>query len=246
MQSIFKPSIMEYLSKSIEDTPLVSDFTCSQPRLKQPLVGPESHEVHSDWTLIFHYKTQPCLQTCCEQWSSCWGYHSPVDRRRVPSFADGKFNYEGRKCGFESISQDSSYAYNSYEVAFHPLNYRTAICPGLKVADICYLYGQYCRYAHSHEELRTPSEIYFTSEPTSTWSDLLQLSELRGNLEAKLKQVTGLVERRKAVLGCAGCRGQRRFLYSGCGHAVCGKCSQGGGSCCKACGEEGELILLSC
>lgn len=228
---------MEYLSKSIEDTPLAT--ACSQP-----LVGPESYELHSDWTLMFHYKTQPCSQTSCQQWSSCWGYHSSVDRRRVPIFADGKFNYEGLKCGFTE-SQDSSYAYNSYEVAFHPLNYRTAICPGLKVADICYLYGQYCRYAHSSEELRTPWEVYSKPQSTATCSDLLQLSELRGTLEAKLKQVTGLVERRKAVLGCAGCRGQRRFLYSGCGHAVCGKCSQGG-NCCKACGEEGELILLSC
>ena len=238
---------MEHLSKSAADSLPKLDSPCPPSHLKQPLSGAESHELYCDWVLMFHYKTQPCLQTDCQQWSSCWGYHSPVDKRRVPAFDGGKFSYEGIKCGLEEAHQECKFSHNAYEVAFHPLNYHTTLCPGLKVAGVCYLYGKYCRHAHITEELRTPTDLYSKSEviPTATLSDLLQLSEMRVDLEVKLRELVALVERRRNELDCAGCsRGERRYLYSGCGHAMCGKCSQSEENCCKVCRVEGELVLL--
>ena len=65
---------MEHLSKSAADSLPKLDSPCPPSHLKQPLSGAESHELYCDWVLMFHYKTQPCLQTDCQQWSSCWGY----------------------------------------------------------------------------------------------------------------------------------------------------------------------------
>lgn len=235
---------MEQLSKSAIDS-LPRDSFCPQPYLKQPLSGAESLEKYSDWVVMFHYKTQPCLLSDCQQWSSCWGYHSPGDRRRVPAFIGGKFTYEGIKCTLQQAPQ-CNFAYNVYEVAFHPLNYHTTLCQGLKVAGSCYLYGKYCRNAHKTEEIRSPADLYSQSQviSTATLAELMQLSELRADLEARLLALVVLVERRRSELDCAVCSRERQYLYSLCGHAVCGKCSQSEGKGCVVCGVQGELILL--
>ncbi len=233
---------MEYLQKPVEATHLCSLFPLSpQPH------HPESLEHLSDWTLMFHYKTLPCPRVGCLQWSNCWGYHSPVDRRRMLVFAEGKFTYEGVKCGISGTHYHCKYAHNTYEVAFHPYNYRTTMCSGSKIAGLCSLYGLYCRYAHHSSELRVPAELYGKkdSPPKANFEDLMQLSELYGSLEAKLRQMTGLVNRRKAAIACCNChRGERLYLYSGCGHGVCGKCAQNREITCIACGVEGILVSL--
>ena len=86
---------MEYPHKPVEAL-----YFC--PLFPQP-PHPESLEHLSDWTLIFLYMTLPCPRAGCLQWSNCWGYHSPVDRRRMLVFAEGKFNYEGVKCGVSGL-----------------------------------------------------------------------------------------------------------------------------------------------
>lgn len=240
---------MDFLAE--KDTPLYAEnlpgFLTPQSTSKQPVHGPESHEHPSDWSVMFLYKTQPCVQVNCEQWSSCWGYHSPVDHRRVPRFTKGEFNYEGVKCELEGTHTDCQFSHNTYEVAFHPLNYRTALCKGLKVAGVCYLYGVYCRHAHCEDELRAPVEIYRKRDtsPPASLNVLMELAELRGSLQAKLARVSTLVNRHRSTLACCSCHhAERRYLSSSCGHGLCVVCAQSRDNC-AACGESGQLVLLT-
>ena len=215
-------------------------------------MGEDNH-----WRYIFTFKTSQCPLQACRN-TICWDYHSPQDRRRVPIYNQAKreFNYLPKNCtcGEENCKN----AHNYYEMAYHPLKFKTKECIAGEIAGKCVKNGIHCPFAHSREQIRRPATIYeevttlqtppppLISPPVPTTTDLFQLSREQGALEARLQQLQAAISSRKQAQSCRKCeRGLRTVVHSSaCGHAVCEECSRPQAFACVVCGNAGGWITL--
>ena len=214
-------------------------------------MGEDSH-----WRYMFTYKTQPCSLSDCRN-PLCWDYHSPQDHRRVPVFDESLrvFNYGIKLCDCRDLG--CKFSHNYYEKAYHPLLFKTKPCKAGEIAGKCVKNGIHCSFAHRGETLRSPATIYtqLTStppqpsipepSPSLTPKDLFQLSQEQGALEARLKQLTAAIFRRKQTQTCPKCKLRiRTVVSSGCGHAVCEECSRPQAFACVVCGSAGGWVSI--
>ena len=94
------------------------------------------------------------------------------------------------------------------------------------------------------EEEKVSFNMESNPEPESVAnSDLFKLHREQGALEARLRQVSQLISRRKELVACGLCHKQPRALVSAsCGHCLCVGCVEQ--EVCPVCGCEGGWIAL--
>jgi hypothetical protein len=127
----------------------------------------QTSETDFDNTCMYRFRTYFCTKKKCQNPSKCFGAHSPVMRRRVPSLReDGLFNYIPKLCpqwgnSMRCDKGDKCHLSHGWlEIIFHPLLYKTKICKSTRRNGICRQYGVYCAKAHKSWEIRNLVKIY--------------------------------------------------------------------------------------
>jgi len=124
-------------------------------------------EEATDDDYMYKFRTKRCTKKRCRNPSKCFGAHSEVMMRRVPSLGkDGLYNYipepcpqwqELKNC---SLGKSCQRSHGWLERIFHPLLYRTKMCKSGLKNGVCREYGVYCAKAHKPTEIRNLLKIY--------------------------------------------------------------------------------------
>lgn len=233
--------IMEHMPRSKGNLPSCPVLQGSFP----PFSGVGSPDSLIDWALRSDSSTFPCGKSEYIQGRSCWECSSRVDQGKLVC-GSGKSSSEDGKNGLAGISQHCKVPYNPSGVAFRPQKHSATPFSVSKSAPTASLHDQNSKYGPTPSKLLSSTELTWKNSHSQAYFEgLLQLSEQQGALKAKLKQITDQVNRRKVAITCFSCRnGERLYLYSGCGHGVCGKCAEKGKTHCQTCGKPGKLVLL--
>ena len=189
---------------------------------------------------LYRYKTAPCMVPLCID-RDCWDYHSAKDRRRVPRF-DGEtgFNYAPDTCQNPLCNHPGcKLSHSPFEVAFHPLRYKTEPCTGIVTLGKCSESGAHCCKLHPGETARRPDATYPRKNADTSNELLFKMYQQHGALEAHLKRLNESIVRKKEAKRCGKCGVRNKTSVNwGCGHCACEECAVG--EC--ACGKGGEWL----
>ena len=134
------------------------------------------------------YKIMQCTTPNEHFKNLCFGFHDQNDRRRPVFFASKFFNYYPLNChdGIKCQEIEKCHlAHNMYEMAYHPLTYKTEECPSTTLIqgqpprgeESCPNAPQ-CAKAHGYRDMRDVKDIYCS--PNS------QISTISGNMNTNI------------------------------------------------------------
>lgn len=110
---------------------------------------------------VLTFKTRVCedwKDGKCSQGRDCLQTHDQKPLRRKPTCYHNGFNYQPRRChlGPRCLGEEyCRFAHHDLEVMFHPLVYRTQLCPEVCTSNgTCSRYGHRCAKAHMLKDLR--------------------------------------------------------------------------------------------
>ena len=120
---------------------------------ESPLWDSERKLEPKDDLILIAFKTKPC--TCKEQHNQkhCLFYHSPKDRRRIST------NYLSELCNKNDndncpMKDFCGKSHSMVEKLYHPDKYKTKYCNFYPKSLQNCIYGSYCCFAHSDQELK--------------------------------------------------------------------------------------------
>lgn len=117
----------------------------------------------TDEFMMFIYKISPCTRLEAHDWSICPYAHA---RERCVRRSPLMYNYSAKACptvkagGVCALAESCPFSHNVYENGLHPSRYRTQMC---LLGDRCN--RKICFFAHSVEQLRSPTFVSPTASP---------------------------------------------------------------------------------
>lgn len=150
---------------------------------------------------MYRFRVSMCQKyekNMCRLGRSCFDAHDEKMLRRDPR----KFHYFPRLCrnlledakegdaGVCSKGQECDFAHNSLEICFHPIIFKTQLCPHMDIREqkkesvYCSMQGPYCSRAHGKTDLRT-------STPKNPTTMQKQFSETEILLHYKVNECVG-------------------------------------------------------
>lgn len=146
--------------------------TSTPPPAPAPFVEQAQHEQYMQEFRV--YMCQAHAQKACPNDSyTCFHSHSKHTRRKPVLVSADEYNYAPTRCRYVQTSHGKRrcpqgdacrYAHSTEEMIYHPLVYKTQLCPHALQNGICTGFGQHCAKAHGPGELRFPAPCHTAAE----------------------------------------------------------------------------------